>query len=128
VVTRIIIGNEHWYENVPKLTETIFEGNITILWNQQVQIDGTVTINNSEIIIRDNEKGTCVLIEAAISADRNVIKKEAEKILKCKDLTILILSEWDVIVRVTPVIMGPTGTISKSFQRILEQHTGKARN
>ena len=29
---------------------------------------------------------TCVLLDVAISGDRNVIKKEAEKILKYKDL------------------------------------------
>ena len=40
------------------------------------------------IIIRDNEKRTCMLIDIAISGDRNVIKKEAEKILKYKELTI----------------------------------------
>ena len=39
--------------------------------------------------MRDNGIGTCMLIDAAISADRRVIKKEAEKILKYKDLTIL---------------------------------------
>ena len=44
--------------------------------------------NKPDIIIRDNEKGTCMLIDVAISGDRNVIKKEAEKILKYKDLTI----------------------------------------
>jgi len=38
--------------------------------------------NKPDIIIRDNEKGTCMLIHVAISGDRNVIKKEAEKILK----------------------------------------------
>ena len=37
-----------------------------------------------------------MLIDAAISGDRNVIKKEAEKILKCKDLTIEIQSTWNV--------------------------------
>jgi len=42
--------------------------------------------NKPDIIIRDNEKGTCMLIDVAISGDRNVIKKEAEKILKYKDL------------------------------------------
>ena len=31
---------------------------------------------------------TCILIDVAISADSNVIKKEAEKILKYKDPTI----------------------------------------
>ena len=40
------------------------------------------------IIIRGNEKETCMLIDIAISGDRNVIKKEAEKILKYKDLTV----------------------------------------
>ena len=61
---------------------------MTILWNQQVQTDRTIPNNKPYIIIRDNEKGTCMLIDVAISGDRNVIKKEAEKILKYKDLTI----------------------------------------
>jgi len=31
--------------------------------------------NKPDIIIRDNENGTCMLIDVAISEDRNVIKK-----------------------------------------------------
>ena len=50
-----------------------------------MQTDRTITNNKPDIIIRDNEKGTCLLIDVAISGDRNVIKKEAEKILKYKD-------------------------------------------
>jgi len=53
-----------------------------------VQTDRTIPNNKPYIIIRDNEKRTCMLIDVAISGDRNVIKKEAEKILKYKDLTI----------------------------------------
>lgn len=34
--------------------------------------------NTPDIIIDDNEIGTCMLIDAAISGHRNVIKKEAE--------------------------------------------------
>ena len=57
------------------------------MWNQQLQTDRTIPNNKPDIIIRDNEKGTCLLIHAdvAISEDRNVIKKEAENILKYKD-------------------------------------------
>ena len=40
--------------------------------------------NKPDIIIRDNVKRTCILIDVAISADSNVIKKEAEQILKHK--------------------------------------------
>jgi len=42
--------------------------------------------NKPDIIIRDNERGTCVLIDVAISGDRNMIKKKAEKILTYTDL------------------------------------------
>jgi len=51
-------------------------------------INRTIPNIKPDIIIRDNEKRTCMLIDVAISGDRNMIKKEAEKILKYKDLTI----------------------------------------
>jgi len=52
-----------------------------------------------------------VLIDVAISGDRYVIKKEAEKILKYKDLTIEIQHMWKVKTRVILVIIGATETI-----------------
>jgi hypothetical protein len=58
-----------------------------------------------------------MLLDAAIPGDRNVIQKEAEKILKYQDLTIEIQRMWNVKTRVTPVIIGATGTISKSFRK-----------
>ena len=75
-------NNNNWYEHVPKSVETGQGGNIAILWNQKVQTDRTIPNNKPDIIICDNEKRTCMLIDVAISGDRNVIKKEAEKILK----------------------------------------------
>ena len=54
-----------------------------------------------------------MLIDVAISGDRNVIKKEAKNILKCKDLTEEIQRMWNVKTKVIPVIIGATGTISK---------------
>ena len=77
------------------------------------------------IIIRDNEKETSMLIDVAISGDRNVIKKEAEKILKCKDLIIEIQRMWNVKTKVIPVIIGATGTISKSFRKYMSNIPGK---
>ena len=53
-----------------------------------MRTDRTFTDNKPDIIIRDNKQGTCILIDVAITGDRNVIKKEAEKILKYKDLVI----------------------------------------
>jgi hypothetical protein len=47
-------------------------------WNQQSQTDRTIPNNTPDVIIRDTEEGTCMLIGVAIAGDRNVIKKEAE--------------------------------------------------
>jgi hypothetical protein len=58
-----------------------------------------------------------MLINVAISGDRNAIKKEAEKILKYKDLTIKIQCLWNVKTEVIPVIIGATGTISQPFRK-----------
>ena len=54
----------------------------------RVQTDRIVSNNKPGIIIHDNKQGTCMSIDGEIPADRNVIKKETEKILKSKDLKI----------------------------------------
>jgi hypothetical protein len=89
-----------------------------------VQTDRTIPNNKPDIIIRDNEKGTRMLIDVAISGDRNVIKKEAEKILIYKDLTIEVQRMWNVKTRVKPVIIGATGTILKSFRKYVSNIPG----
>ena len=54
-----------------------------------------------------------------------MIKKEAEKILKYKDLTIEKQRMWNVKTKVIPVIIGATGTISKSFRKYVSNIPGK---
>jgi hypothetical protein len=63
-------------------------------------------------------------LDVAIPGDRNVIQKEAEKLLKYKDLTIEIQRMWNVKSRVIPLIIGATGTISKSFRKYVSTITG----
>jgi len=123
--TGVQLDKKHWYEHVPKSVEISQGGKVTILWNQQGQTDRTLPNNKPDIIIRDNEKGTYMLKDVAISGDRNVIKKEAEKILKYKGLTIEIQRMWSVKTKVIPVIIGATGTISKSFRKYVSNIRGK---
>ena len=79
--TGIQLDKKHWYDYLPKSVETSQEGKVSILWNRQVQTDRTIPNNKPDITSRDNEKGTYMLTDVAITGDRNVIKKEAEKIL-----------------------------------------------
>ena len=46
-----------------------------------------------------------MLIDVAIPGDRNVFKREAEKILKYKDHIIEIQRMWNVKAKVIPVII-----------------------
>ena len=65
-----------------------------------------------------------MLIDVAISGDRNVIEKETDKILKYKDLTIEIRI-WNVKTKVISLITGATGTVSKSFRKYVSNVPGK---
>jgi len=76
----------------------------------------TIPNNKPGIIIRDNKQEKCMSIDVAIPGDRNVIKKETEKILKYQDLIMEIRRMWDVKSKVIPVITGVIGTISKSLR------------
>jgi hypothetical protein len=63
------------------------------------------------------KKGTCMLTDDAISGDRNVIKKEVGMVnfSPCNRYT----AHVECKAKVTPVIMGATGTIRKSFTKYL---------
>ena len=54
-----------------------------------------------------------------------MIKKEAEKILKYKDLTIEIQRMWNVKTKGITVTIGTTGTISKLFRKYVSNIAGK---
>jgi len=87
-----------------------------------VQTDRTIPKNKPDIIIRDYKQGTFMLIDVAITGDRNVIKKEAEKILKYEEFVREFQRMWTVRTKVIPVVTGATGII----QTVPEQHTRKA--
>jgi len=52
------------------------------LWNQQVRNNRIIPSNKPDNIIHDDKQGSRMLRVVAIPGDRNLVKKEAEKILK----------------------------------------------
>jgi len=59
-----------------------------VLWNQAVHTNREVTKYGPDIIIENKKEKTCLLIDVAVPADRNVVLKEMEKELKYKSLCI----------------------------------------
>jgi hypothetical protein len=77
---------ENWYSHTPK--PVCQHENITVLWNQGEQTDREVLANRPDIIIKNKKDKICLLLDVAISSDRNVIQKESENKLKYKNLSI----------------------------------------
>jgi HD-like signal output (HDOD) protein len=75
-----------------------------VLWKQAVHAYTEVTENRLDIIIENRKEKTCTLIDVAISAERNVVQKEAEKKLKYKSFGIEIQRMWDLECTIIPVI------------------------
>ena len=77
-----------YLRGLTKSVGTSHEVKLILLWNQKVKTDRTNPNNKPAIIVPDNEKGTCLQIDTTFSGYRNMIKKEAEKVLKYEDLTV----------------------------------------
>lgn len=66
-----------------------------------------------------------MLIYVTISGQRKVIEKEAEKILKLRDLTKEKQRIWNVKKKLIPVVIVTTETISVSVRKYLSNIPGK---
>jgi len=66
-----------------------------------------------------------MLIDVAMSGDRNETKNEDWKTVKYKDLTIEIHHMWGVKTKLIPVITRAIGSIAKSFRKCLSKIPGK---
>ena len=91
-----------------------------MLCNQAVHTDRKVTENRTDIIIKNKKEKTCTLIDVAISADTNVVQKEAEKSL-CIEIQLM----WSLKCTIIPAIIGATGIVTRSLRKNLEAVPGK---
>ena len=59
-----IKANDKWYEHQP---ETVTENEkVAILWDMQVHTDKTINANKPDIIFKDKQEKTCMLIDLEI--------------------------------------------------------------
>jgi len=85
--------------------------------NGSVHTDRKFTTNRRDIKIKNKKGKTCALIGVTITADRNVVQKEAEKKLKYKCLCIEIQRMWNMKFTIIPVIIGATGIVTRSLSK-----------
>ena len=110
-----IKANDKWYEHQPK---TVTENKkVTIFWDMQVHTDKMSKANKPDIVIKDKQEKTCMLIDMAIPADRNTSVKVAEKLSKYKDLEVEITKMWGLKTITVPVVIRPLGVVKKGIEK-----------
>ena len=71
---------EKWYDHT---LEPVVEGkNVTILWDFTVQTDRKIDANRPDIIIKNHEERTCIMMGVAVTSDQNISLKEFQKLSK----------------------------------------------
>ena len=87
----------------------------------QVHTEKTVKANKTDIIIKDKQEKTCMLIDMAIPSDRNRSLKVAEKLSKYKDLEIEITKMWGLKTITVPVVIGALGLVKKGTEKHIDK-------
>ena len=81
-----------------------------------IQTDKHVTSNRPDIVIVDKKEKSLKLIDVSISNDVNIVSKRIERIEKYANLSIELKERWSMkTVETTPVVIGCTGTVTKSL-------------
>ena len=75
-----------------------------------------------DIIIKDKQEKTCMLIAMTIPSDRNTSVKVAEKLSKYKDLEIEITKMWGLKTITVPVVLGALGVVKKGIKKHIDKN------
>ena len=105
---------ERWYEHEPK---TVNENDsVAIVWDMPMHIDRTIAANRPDIVLKNKENKTYLVIDITIPLDTNTSVKTTEKLIKYKDFEIEVERMWGLKTTTVLVVMGALGTIKKEME------------
>ena len=96
----------------------------TILWDFPIQTDRTIYANRPDIVVKDKQAKSCLLLDVSIPSDRNTSLKTYEKLSKYKDLDIELAKSWHMKTKTVPIIIGALGVVNKNTPTYLKEVPG----
>lgn len=100
-------GTSHYSHRLSPIVEV---GQWRLMWEFPVPTDLPLQHNRPDLIIRDDESGSALLVDASVPLDHNIRKKAARKRLDYGPLCLELKRLWRIECRVVPVIIGALGT------------------
>ena len=105
-----------WYMNNPA---AVLENDThKLLLDFDIQTDYLISARRPELIIINNKKRICKIVDFAIPADHR-IKKDCEKKDKCLNFARELKKLWNMKVTIIPIVIGAFGTVTKGLLKRL---------
>ena len=90
-----------------------------------IQTDREIKANRPDIVIKDKQEKSCLLIDMSIPTEKNTSVKVTEKLSKYKDLEIEIERMWGMkATTILAVVIGALGLIKKGLEKYTKQIPG----
>ena len=91
-----------------------------LLWDFNIQTDHLIPARRPDLIIINNKRKTCKIVDFAVPADYRIKLKECEKKDKYLDLARELKKLWNMQVTIIPIVIGAFGTVTKGLRKGLE--------
>ena len=87
-----------------------------LLWDLNIQTGHLIPARRPDLIIINNKKRTCKIVDFAVPADHRIKLKECEKKDKYLDLARELKKKlWNMQVTIIPIVIGAFGTVTKGL-------------
>ena len=86
-----------------------------LLWDFNIQTDHLIPARRPDLIIFNNKKRTCKIVDFAVPADHRIKLKECEKKDKYLDLARELKKLWNMQVTIIPIVIGVFGRVTKGL-------------
>ena len=92
--------------------------NVTIIWDFTVHKDRKIDANRLDIIIKNREERTYIMMDVAVLSDQNISLKEFQRLSKYKDVDINVTKMWKLKTKIILVVIGALG-MSNILQKVI---------
>ena len=91
-----------------------------LLWDFNIQTDHLISARRPDLIIINEKKTICKIVDFAVLAHHRINLKECEKKDKYLDLDRELKKLWNMKVTIVSIVIGAFGTITKGLLKSLE--------
>ena len=104
-----------WFEEVAEEVRRNEAGDVEIWWDRGIHTTKKMEHNRPDVVVVDRTKKHWILVDFAVPWDKNVVRKEEEKITNYSPLAREVRRMHGVSTKIIPIVVGALGVVSKNL-------------